>query len=141
MTMLAGLFDRQSYQGSLKADRMKRVQKEGSPLYRWVPGIIAATASSAIYLDTQFPDSVKYAPLDWVEVINNDLVDIDLTINGTEIRTIPAGVIRKVDDDIGLHHIAITNRDAALASVAGKIILSFQRKAMTADGAARMKYQ
>jgi len=141
MTVFAGLFNRQGLQAGFETERMRRIRREGSPLYRWIPGIIAATASAAIYLNTQFPDSKKYAPLDWLEIINNDLVDLDLTINGMEIRTIPAGVIRKVDDDIGLQHIAITNRDAALASVAGKIILSFQRKAMTADGAAREKYR
>lgn len=121
--------------------REKRVRSEGSPAYTWTPGVIAATASSSIFVDTQFPDSRKYAPLDWLEIVNNDVVDLTLTINGDESWPIPAGVIRTRSGGIGLHHITITNNDAAAASTAGKIVITMQKEAMTADKQIQGQYK
>jgi len=123
------------------SDRALRIIREGSPPYRWAPGIIAVTASLEIDLDTQFPESRKYAPLDCLEVTNNDSVDLTLTINSNEAYPVPAGVIRKVDDDIGIHSVRLTNLDTVTATTAGKIVVNLKRKPLDADSAARSRYQ
>jgi len=133
MTLLNLILGRSDMQSA----RMKRVRQEGSPPYVWTPGSIAAGGSLSIYLDTQFPDSRKYSPLDWIEIANGDEVDLTITINTDETRLVPARVIRIVDDDIGIRHVKVTNNHASTATTANRIVLTFQRKAITIDTLAR----
>lgn len=127
------IFDlaKMKYPSNITASRAERIKREGSPPYVWTPGAIAATASSAIHVPTQFPASRKYEPLDFLEVVNNDAVDLTLTVNGDDQFNIPAASIRKVRG--AMWHISLTNLDAAINSTAGKIILTFRREPMTAD--------
>lgn len=122
-----------------RTDRERRIAQEGSPVYTWTPAIIAATAFSKIDLNTQFPASRKYAPLDRVEIVNNDVVNLTVTLNGTEAYAVPAGVIRTIGDNdkIGITECQVTNLDAAVASIAGMIVLRFQRKPVNVDNLAR----
>lgn len=121
------------FQKSRQSDRDKRILREGSPTYTWTPGSIAASARLAIYLDTEFPDSRKYAPLDKVEIINNDAVDLDIIINASETWHCPAGTIRKIEGGIGIRHCEIFNLDAATATTQYKVVLRFQRAPASAD--------
>jgi len=120
-----------------QARRNQRVFQEGSPPYTWTIGVLAAAATIAIYLDTQFPASRKYAPLDKVEIVNSDVVDLTVTINGVEPYDVPAGAIRTVADGVGIRHCQVTNDDAAVATTAGAVVLRFQKKPADADSILR----
>ena len=111
--------------------------KEESPLYTWNVGAIAAAGSVSIDPSRTFPASRKYAPLNSIVVINNDVVDIQLTINGKEVLYIPAGAIQPVAGDLGITHLTITNLDAGTAVTAGKVYANLQRSAADINDLAR----
>lgn len=122
----------------LTIDRLERVKREGSPTYTWNMPATAAAAVAVIYVDTQFPASRKYAPLDYIEIVNNEAAnDLTITINGNETRPIPAGTIRTIHGSgVALKHIAITNDGAAITTL-GKIVVTLQKEPLTIDKWAR----
>ena len=113
-------------------DRSARIRREGSPVYLWTPGVIAAAATVVIETRAQFPNSRKYEPLDSIEVVNNEVANnITLTINGGDARYIPAGTIRHIHGrGVALWHIAITN-DGAGNTTAGLITVTLQKEPYT----------
>lgn len=119
-------------------NRLKRIDREGSPIYPFSVPQIAASSYLERCIATQFPDAKKYEPLNWTEVINNDSVDIDLYLNGVggDYFHIPAGTCRPISRT-AVWHYRIANCDAVTASTAGKIKISFQRLPLDADEAAR----
>lgn len=119
-------------------DRVERIKREGSPRYIWTVPVTATTATSVIYVPTQFPTSRKYQPLDSMEIVNNEATnDLTLAINGNVYGVIPAGTIRTVHGEgVALWHIAITN-DGAANTTLGKIVVTLQREPMTIDKWAR----
>ncbi len=119
--------------------RQERIKREGSPYYTWTPGSIPASSSSYIWVTKQLPLSKKYSPLDWVEIANNDVVDLTITINGAELIPCPAGVIRTIDGK-AIHSVNIANLNAATASTAGKIVVTLQRQPVTTNSLARGLY-
>jgi len=114
--------------------RLERIKKEGSPFYTWIVPVTAATAQSAIDIATQFPLARKYAPLDWLEIVNNDAVDLTLILNGQggEYLNVPAATTRPV---IGkaLWRIAVRNDDAVADSVLNAIVVTLRRQPKTID--------
>ena len=116
--------------------RAERIKREGSPYYTYVPGIIVATEWDVLCPSTQFPISKKYEPLDWLEIVNNDAVDISIAINGHDSFLVLAKTIRTIDG-LPLWQVDITNNSAVTDSVAGKIVLSLQRQPLTIDKWAR----
>jgi len=119
----------------LRQQRALRTRREGSPYYRWPPGIIAAGADAYIFLDTQFPESRKYAPLDWYEIVNNSTENLTITLNGGQQHIVPAGTARK-DDLTAITSFNIHN-DSAADTTAGEVIVTFQREPITQDKALR----
>lgn len=118
--------------------RQDRIKKEGSEYFTWNTPATAPAGISIIEISRQFPRSKKYEPLDWCEVMNNDVVDLTLIINGSETLPVPAGVIRPVIK----HHlwqIGIRNDDAAVTSTLNKIVVSLRRLPVTIDDWARRK--
>lgn len=115
-------------------DRISRIKREGSPVYVWQPGVLATTATAVIEVNNQFPASRKYAPLDSLEIVNNEAAnDITVTINGGDARYCPAGTIRQIHGrGVALHHIAVTN-DGGVNTTAGNIVLSLQKEPFTID--------
>ena len=115
-------------------DRITRIKREGSPVYVWTPGAIAAAATAVIEVNNQFPASRKYAPLDSLEIVNNEAAnDITVTINGGDARYCPAGTIRQIHGrGVALHHLTVTNNGAAVTT-AGNIVLSLQKEPYTID--------
>jgi len=112
--------------------RQARIKREGSPYYPYTLPATAAGASADIFTQTQWPESRKYEPLDYLEIINNEANnDITIVINAQDSLYCPAGVIRKV---IGraLWHIKITNNGAAVTT-AGKVVLNLRREPQTID--------
>ena len=118
----------------ITVDRLERIKREGSPTYTWIVPITATTATSVIYVPTQFPASRKYEPLDYIEIVNNEAAnDLTLTINGKETRAIPAGTIRTIHGTgVALWHIAITN-NGAVNTTLGDIVVTLQKEPLTID--------
>jgi hypothetical protein len=119
--------------------REQRIKQQGSPDYNWTPALIAASALIDIEVARQFPDAKKYEPLDTLELTNNDVVDITLTVNGNETYYLPAGVIKKRKDK-PVWFIRLTNNSAAVATTAGKIVCLLSRSAMSEDKQVRGVY-
>ncbi|MAH49533.1 hypothetical protein CMI37_27170 [Candidatus Pacearchaeota archaeon] len=121
--------------------RLRRTLKEGSPKYHWDVTALAAGASEGFDLNTQFPLSKKYSPLDTILVINNDGVDISVALNGAggDLLIIPAGVIRQAGrDEIGaITRLLITNLDGAAAVTAGLIDIELWRSPEDVNSLAR----
>lgn len=115
-------------------DRISRIKREGSPVYVWQVPVTATTATAVIEVNNQFPASRKYAPLDSLEIVNNEAAnDITVTINGGDARYCPAGTIRHIHGrGVALHHIAVTN-DGGVNTTLGSIVLSLQKEPFTID--------
>jgi len=121
---------------NLREQRALRIRREGSPYYRWSPGAIWNGDDAYIFLDTQFPESRKYAPLDWYEIVNNSLSNITITLNGGQQHPVPAGTIRK-DDLTAITSFNIHNDATAGGIVDGEVIITFARQPITQDKALR----
>jgi len=116
--------------------RQERIKREGSPYYTWKVPVTAASATSVMNPESQFPEARKYFPLDWLEIANNDAVDLTLVINSAESIPVPAGTIRTIDN-LAVRFMAVTNDDPAAPSTLGKIIVTLQRQPLTIDKWAR----
>ena len=116
--------------------REERIKREGSPYYTWIYPVTVAAAQAAISIEHQFPAAAKYKPLDWLEIVNNDVVNLTLFMNGSDRLTVPAGTIRTVENK-ALWHIGIRNDDAAAASTLNSIIVTLRKQPMTIDQWAR----
>jgi len=120
----------------LRQRRQAKVNKEGSPFFRYVPGIIAAAGDDYIWIGTQFPAAAKYGTLDWYEIVNNSAVNLTITINGVQTHLVPAGTARK-DDNTAIHSFNIHDDSLITATAVGEVVVTFQRQPMTEDRAIR----
>ncbi len=112
--------------------RQERIKREGSPYYTWIVPVTATTATSVIYVPTQFPQARKYEPLDWLEIQNNETTNnLTLTINQGDSFPVAAGVIRTVESK-ALWTLAVTNNGGANTTL-GNIIVTIRRQPMTID--------
>jgi len=116
--------------------RQERIKKEGSEYFPWEPPVIAPGVITSIEIAHEFPRARKYAPLDFIEVANNDVVDITLIINNAEELPVHSGVIRTVDN-AALWQIGIRNEDAATDTTLHLIKISLRRQPVTIDDWAR----
>ncbi len=111
---------------------------EGSPPYEYEPSALAAGASEIITPDTRFPNSRTYGVLDTCVVINNDVVDLDITINGAkENYYCPAGTVTPISGDLGIRQLKVTNLDGATAITAGSVVLRLRKAPKNIDDVAR----
>lgn len=118
--------------GRIATIRQERIKKEGSPYYTYALPATAAAASVSIAMDSEFPDSLKYSPLDFCEITNNEgSNDLTVVINGTTSFSVPAGTIKTIKN-MAFWHVRITN-DGALITTLGKVNLVFQRQPLTID--------
>ncbi len=106
----------------------KTAEKYGSRDYVWTVPATVAGATFYIWVDTQFPDSMNYAPLDYLEIVNNDTVNVTVILNGGDVVSCPAGVIRKKADGVGIRSVAVRNDDAAIASTLGLIVCTLKKR-------------
>ncbi|MFC1846766.1 hypothetical protein ACFLYS_01740 [Chloroflexota bacterium] len=113
--------------------REERIKREGSAPYVYTGGVIAAGAYAEFEVAKQFPESRKYAPLDYIQIINNEATnDITVAINGSKLtRYCPAKTIHTISNQ-ALWTIRVTNNGAG-NTTAGKVVLTLQKEAMTAD--------
>lgn len=134
MNVLGHLLNRSQL---IKLNRIKRAMREGSPTYPYAPPVMAAGASINQSIESQFPQAKKYEPLNWVEIVNTDTVDINIVLNGTETYFVPAGTTREIKRSIWLYR--LTNLSAANPTTLGRIKLQFQRLPENMDSLARME--
>tara|TARA_Y100000310_G_scaffold74106_1_gene70238 strand:+ start:478 stop:906 length:429 start_codon:yes stop_codon:yes gene_type:complete len=119
----------------IRADRIKR---EGSEFFTYVMAATAATVEVFFEVAHQFPRARKYAPLDFLEITNNDVVDLTLRINQGQRFSVPAGTMRTIRQSAGgIWQVGITNDHAATSTTQNKIVLSLRRMPMTIDDWAR----
>jgi len=120
--------------GGAIISRAERIKREGSPNYPYALPVTAAAAVVILYIPAQFPDSRKYQPLDFLEVVNNDPNNsLTITINNADTYYCPAGTIRTISGDgVALWQVQITNNGAG-ATGAGLVQLTFKKEALTTD--------
>jgi len=133
-----GLFDIANIQrrkGTF-VSRLERIKREGSPWYPYQLPVTAPAAVVQINISQLFPDSRKYEPLDFVEIVNNGVatpITIILNGNAGDAFYIPAGTIRTISGQgIALWQLDITNNGVG-ATVLGLIRFNFKKEAMTID--------
>lgn len=114
--------------------RLERIKREGSPNYDWQLPVTAAGAISHIYVPTQFPASRKYEPLDYMEIVNNEVANpIDVIVNGHDHYYMPAGTIRPVHGaGVALWSLDVENLGAGPTTL-GLVRFSFKKEALTMD--------
>ncbi len=116
--------------------REEKIKREGSPYYTWEVPVTATMAQAVIDPSVTFPRSRKYAPLDWIEIANNDpACDLTVIINGGDSFPVPMGVIRTISGR-AIWHLAITN-NGGVNTTAAAIIVTLQKEPMTIDKWAR----
>lgn len=117
--------------------RDERIKRAGSPYYPLEPGSIAASGfvRYSVSETSALAGADKYTPLDWMEIVNNDTVDIEVWV-GKEKHLVVAGSIRVVEGS-WYDQFSITNLDAASATTAGKIRITCRREPQTMDKLAR----
>ncbi len=120
-----------------RLERQQRTDENGSPIGALNFPATAATVVVSYAVRTQWPNLQKYAPLDWLQVVNADVVDLLVTINGAggDSFYVPAGTISPILRPFELF--SVENLDAAVATTLGKVRIRVQRRALDADAVAR----
>ena len=107
--------DMNSWFAKNKTQSKERSRREGSPLFTYKPASIVATAQDNREVATQFPTSTAYRPLNFIEIVNNDVVNLTLILNANEYIPVPVGTIRVVRRPAILQF-SVRNDDAATAT-------------------------
>jgi hypothetical protein len=113
--------------------RQERVLREGSQYF--TIKLPATAAGDFVVYDidnsTELAAARKYKPLDMIEVINNDAVDIEISLDFQDTFLIPKGTIKTITER-SFFIIKIKNIGAG-TTTADKIVLTLQRMPITAD--------
>jgi len=120
----------------LRAQRMTTVWRDGSPNFQHTFGAIAAGAEEYVEMQTTFPASRAYEPLNNLVVTNTSGENVDIEINGQAYAMVPAGVIWSVDNQ-AIWSFRLTNISATNV-VAGEIRANISRPPLGADELARL---
>lgn len=121
----------------LRAERMRSVWRDGSPMFQHSFGAIAAGAEEYVSMETTFPASRAYEPLNSLVITNTSGENVDIEINGQNYAMIPAGVIWSVDNQ-AIWSFRLTNISATNV-VSGEIRANISRPPLGADELARMR--
>tara|TARA_R110002020_G_scaffold146055_4_gene320498 strand:+ start:386 stop:787 length:402 start_codon:yes stop_codon:yes gene_type:complete len=121
----------------LRAQRMTTVWRDGSPMFQHSFGAIAAGAEEYVSMQTTFPASRAYEPLNNLVVTNTSGENVDIEINGQNYAMIPAGVIWSVDNQ-AIWSFRLTNISATNVA-AGEIRANISRPPLGADELARLQ--
>jgi hypothetical protein len=100
-------------------------------------GAIAAAANEYVSMQTTFPASRAYEPLNNLVITNTSGENVDIEINGQNYAMIPAGVIWSVDNQ-AIWSFRLTNISATNV-VAGEIRANISRPPLGADELARLQ--
>ena len=121
----------------LRAQRMTTVWRDGSPNYLHTFGAIAAAADEYVSMQTTFPASRAYEPLNNLVITDVSGENLELQINGENYAMIPAGVIWSVDSQ-AIWSFRVTNISATNVA-AGEIRANISRPPLGADELARLQ--
>ena len=125
---------------SAQKRRWQRVDRRGSPDYPINLPVTAAgaTATYEVGTSTELVDAEKYSPLDLLEIVNNDSVDLEAKLDCDPSKTYyaPAGTVRKITDK-AYRRLDIKNLDTVTATTLGKVRITCCRRPLDADKAAR----
>ncbi len=121
----------------LRAERMTSVLRDGSPMFMHTFGAISASASEYVEMQSVFPASRGYEPLNNLVVTNTSGENVEIEINGQNYALIPAGVIWSVDNQ-AIWNFRLTNISAGTVA-AGEIRANISRPPLGADELARIR--
>lgn len=121
----------------LRAERMRSVWRDGSPMFLHSFGAIAAGAEEYVDMQTTFPASRGYEPLNSLVITNISGENVDIQINGQAYAMIPQGVIWAVDNQ-AIWSFRLTNISATNV-LAGEIRANISRPPLGADELARIR--
>ncbi len=113
-------------------ERRQVARSQGSPTFSWAVPATAAGAQSQIEIQTYFPALRKYGAPDFIEIVNNDVTDVTLTINNDETWTVPAGTIRR-ETLPAIRQLGVTNNDTVVATTLNKIIVKVSVSPVSID--------
>ena len=116
---------------------MALVWRDGSPMFQHSFGAIAAAASEYVEMQTTFPASRAYEPLNNLVITNTSGENVEIQINGQDYALIPAGVIWSVTDQ-AIWSFRLTNISATNV-VAGEIRANISRPPLGANELARLQ--
>ncbi len=116
----------------MKDGRQQRVDREGSPFFRYrVPAIAAGGFLSVDYDDISL-EARKYEPLDFIQITNNSNVLLSLQISPGQEFPIPGGTIVIIKER-AITNIRIQNRSGSVVLTAGEVEIIFQKSPITED--------
>jgi len=121
----------------LRAQRMASVWRDGSPMFQHSFGSISAGAEEYVEMQTTFPASRAYEPLNNLVITNTSGENVDIQINGQSYAMIPAGVIWSVDNQ-AIWSFRLTNISAGTVA-AGEIRANISRPPLGVDELARIR--
>jgi hypothetical protein len=122
-----------------QAERDKRLNRDirryGSPTYTAELPAIVAGAKYGYNIDDHWPASRRYKPLTSLEVVNNDIIDLKIVVNGNTTLFVPH-TSQKSWDELPLQTIIFENT-SAVDSTAALVSISLCRPPIDADTIAR----
>jgi len=121
----------------LRAQRMASVWRDGSPMFQHSFGSIAAGAEEYVEMQTTFPASRAYEPLNNLVITNTSGENVNIQINGQAYALIPAGVIWSVDNQ-AIWSFRLTNVSAGTVA-SGEIRANISRPPLGVDELARIR--
>ena len=121
----------------LRAQRMVLVWRDGSPMYQHSFGAIAAGSDEYVSMQTTFPASRAYEPLNNLVITNISGENVEIQINGQDYALVPAGVIWSVTDQ-AIWNFRLTNISAGTVA-AGEIRANISSPPLGADELARLR--
>ena len=113
--------------------RQQRVLQNGSEYFTIKLGVVTAGDFVIYDIDTstELAAARKYKPLDFIEITNNDAVDVELSLDFQDTFLVPKGVIKTISDR-SFHSIKVKNISGT-DTTADKIRLMLQRMPITTD--------
>ncbi len=113
--------------------RQERILKEGSEYFTIKLPAINAGEFEIYDIDTstQLAAARKYKPLDFIEITNNDTIDVQVILNFQDSFVVPKSVIKTITER-PIYSIKVLNIGASATTV-DKIVLTLQRMALTTD--------
>lgn len=120
--------------------RLSRIDREGSPFFRYDVPNITAGDFIALEMEDIHKSAPKYFPLNFFRCTNNSSVNILVSLSPGQDFLIPSGTIISVEDR-AITQLRIKNLSTVDATGAEKISLTLQRLPLTEDRLLRRRLQ
>lgn len=113
--------------------RQERVLRNGSEYFTIKPAAISAAEFVIYDIDTssELEAARKYKPLDFLEITNNDDVDIEIQLNFADRFLVPKGCIKTIKNK-AYYSLKVTNK-GTVSTTQDKVVLTLQRMPITTD--------